>query len=192
MYIYLDIEKAKEGIALVLSVTDIRIKNYKEYFEEKAVEYISENIPPFISYDTETDTIRKATKEEMFKRKQLKLENNQFINMNGEIITYDIFTQKVVDNILVEKTRKDYIDNNIITIESEKNKARSKRKAVFYTLDKYDKAVLRNDIDESNEHKLLRDTFRKEWLDLPNSYIDISIPIESLFPVMPNFIKYFE
>ena len=62
---------------------------------------------------------------------------------------------------------------------------------VYIHLDLYDKAVLRGDIQESEEGKKARDEFRQVWLELPNNYSDLSIEIESLYPVLPAIIAYF-
>ena len=98
---------------------------------------------------------------------------------------------KIVDGNIVEKTREDYIQEGLITLETEKEKARMEREKVFTALDLYDKAVLRGDIQESAEGKRARDEFRQAWLDLPNSYTDLSTPIEELYPVLPAIIAYF-
>ena len=58
-------------------------------------------------------------------------------------------------------------------------------------MDLYDKAVLRGDIQESEEGKATRDTFRLAWLELPNNYTDLNTPIEELYPVLPAIIAYF-
>ncbi|MCF2673385.1 hypothetical protein [Fusobacterium varium] len=115
---------------------------------------------------------------------------NEFLK-DGKIISYDPYSQKVVDGAIVEKTREDYINEGLITLETEKEKARAERKKVFSALDLYDKAVLRGDIEESREEKLARDYFRKAWLELPNNYTDLSTPIEELYPIQPVIITYF-
>lgn len=91
----------------------------------------------------------------------------------------------------MEKTREDYIQEGLITLETEKEKARMEREKVFNALDLYDKAILRGDIQESVEGKKARDEFRQDWLDLPNSYTDLSTPIEELYPILPSIIAYF-
>jgi len=77
------------------------------------------------------------------------------------------------------------------TLEVEKKKARTHRLTAFQALDLYDKAVLRGDIQETEEEKIERDTFRQQWLAVPDNYTDIAIPIEQSYPIMPNFIEYF-
>ena len=89
-------------------------------------------------------------------------------------------------------TERDYgIATGSITLETEKEKARLKREKDFNALDLYDKAVLRSDVSEGTQEKQARDQFRADWLTVPNTYEDLTQPIESLYPTMPDFIKYF-
>ncbi|MGL5621298.1 DUF4376 domain-containing protein, partial [Cetobacterium sp.] len=152
MYIYLDREKAKEGITLVYGVFEERKEDYKEFYEQKALEYEGNNLPHFITYILEEDSIREATEEEKLERGQRQLAPNEILK-NGKIISYDIATQKIVNNEIIDKTREDYIVEGIITLESEKEKARMEREKQLRALDLYDKAVLRGDIKETEEMK---------------------------------------
>lgn len=190
MYIYLDREKAKEGITLVYGVFEERKKDYKEFYEQKALEYEGNNLPHFITYIVEEDSIREATEEEKLEKGQRQLAPNEILK-NGKIISYDITTQKIVNNEIIDKTREDYIVEGIITLESEKEKARMEREKQLRALDLYDKAVLRGDIKETEEMKKERDKFRKAWLEIPNNYDDINIPIEELYPMPIESIVYF-
>lgn len=190
MYIYLDKTKAKEGIALVCGVSDEKKENYVEYYEHKAIEYVGDNLPHFITYIEETNSIREATEEEKLKRNQRQLAPNEILK-NGKIISYDLTTQKIVNDEIVDKTREDYIKEEIITLDSEKEKARLEREKQFRALDLYDKAVLRGDIKETEEMKKDRDNFRKAWLEVPNNYNDLNIPIEELYPMPIDNIVYF-
>ncbi|MGL5596502.1 MAG: hypothetical protein ACRDDH_21445 [Cetobacterium sp.] len=190
MYIYLDREKAKEGITLVYGVFEERKEDYKEFYEQKALEYEGNNLPHFITYILEEDSIREATEEEKLERGQRQLAPNEILK-NGKIISYDITTQKIVNNEIIDKTREDYIVEGIITLESEKEKARMEREKQLRALDLYDKAVLRGDIKETEEMKKERDKFRKAWLEIPNNYDDINIPIEELYPMPIESIVYF-
>ena len=189
-YIYISREQAKEGVSCVFAVKDEPIKNMAEYFEGKACLFIGEDLPHFITYLPELDTIREATEEEKLERNQRKLAENELLK-DGKIISYDPYSQKVINNEIVEKTREDYIQEGLITLETEKEKARTEREKIFNALDLYDKAVLRGDIQESEEGKKARDEFRQVWLELPNNYSDLSIEIESLYPVLPAIIAYF-
>lgn len=189
-YIYISREQAKQGVSCVFKVSDEPVANMAEYFEGKACLYIGEDLPHFITYLPETDTIREATEEEKLARNQRSLSDNELL-IDGKIVSYDTYSQKVVDNEIVEKTREDYIEEGLITLETEKAKARAEREKVFTALDLYDKAVLRGDIQESPEGKEARDTFREAWLELPNTYTDLSIEIESLYPTLPAIIAYF-
>ncbi|MGL4308201.1 MAG: hypothetical protein ACRCRV_04855 [Cetobacterium sp.] len=190
MYIYLDREKAKEGITLVYGVFEERKEDYKEFYEQKALEYEGNNLPHFITYIVEEDSIREATEEEKLERGQRQLALNEILK-NGKIISYDITTQKIVNNEIIDKTREDYIVEGIITLESEKEKARMEREKQLRALDLYDKAVLRGDIKETEEMKKERDKFRKAWLEIPNNYDDINIPIEEFYPMPIESIVYF-
>lgn len=189
-YIYISREQAKKGVSCVFAVKDEPIKNMAEYFEGKACLYVGGDLPHFITYLPELDTIREATEEEKLQRNQRKLAENELLK-DGKIISYDPYSQKVIDGNIVEKTREDYIQEGLITLETEKEKARMEREKVFNALDLYDKAVLRGDIEESVEGKAARDSFREAWLELPNNYADLSTPIEELYPVLPAIIAYF-
>lgn len=189
-YIYISREQAKKGVSCVFKVADEPVRNMAEYFEGKACLYVGEDLPHFITYLPEADTIREATEEEKLARNQRSLSDNELL-IDGKIVNYDTYSQKVVDNEIVEKTREDYIEEGLITLETEKAKARAEREKVFTALDLYDKAVLRGDIEESTEGKKARDEFREVWLELPNTYTDLSIEIESLYPTLPAIIAYF-
>lgn len=191
MYMYLDKEKAKIGIACSYGDFHKKKENYEEYYKNKAIEYVGNSIPYFITYLENENTIREATEEEKLARNQRELASNEIINKNGKIVSYDVYSQKIIDNEIVEKTREDYISEGFITLESEKNKARSVRAEKLKTLDLYDKAVLRGDILETEEMKQERDEYRKSWLELPDKYIDLSVPIEELYPKQPIIIEYF-
>ena len=189
-YIYISREQAKKGVSCVFMVSDTPVQNMAEYFEGKACLYQGEDLPHFITYLPESDTIREATEEEKLARKQRSLAENELL-IDGKIASYDPYSQKVVDNEIVEKTREDYIEEGLITLETEKAKARAEREKIFTALDLYDKAVLRGDIQESEEEKAIRDTFRLAWLELPNNYTDLNTPIEELYPILPSIIAYF-
>lgn len=189
-YIYISREQAKQGVSCVFMVADKPVQNMAEYFEGKACLYVGEDLPHFITYLPEADTIREATEEEKLERNQRKLSENELL-IDGKITSYDPYSQKVIDGNIVEKTREDFIQEGLITLETEKEKARMEREKVFNALDLYDKAVLRGDIEESVEGKAARDSFREAWLELPNNYVDINTPIEELYPILPSIIAYF-
>lgn len=189
-YIYISREQAKKGVSCVFMVSDTPVQNMAEYFEGKACLYVGEDLPHFITYLPELDTIRETTEEEKLQRNQRSLSENELL-IDGKIVSYDTYSQKIVDGAIVEKTRNDYIQEGIITLETEKEKARMEREKVFNTLDLYDKAVLRGDIQENAEGKASRDKFRQAWLELPNNYVDINTPIEKFYPILPNIIAYF-
>ena len=119
------------------------------------------------------------------------MNDNEIINKNGIIESYNPYIQKIINNEILDKTREDYVAEGIITLDSEKEKARIEREKQLRALDLYDKAVLRGDIRETKEMKKERDTFRKSWLEIPNNYDDVNIPIEKLYPIPIESIVYF-
>jgi hypothetical protein len=189
-YIYLDIEKAKLGSALVYEVRDEAREDYETYFEGKALEFVGDDLPHFITYDEDTNTISESTEEEKYANGFRTLADNEVI-IDDVITSYDADTQHVLDGVITDKDRAYYILEGTITLETEKAKARTQRTSDFEALDLYDKAVLRGDVEENAEMKAERDIFRSAWLSLPNSYSDISVEIETLYPDMPEAIKYF-
>ena len=64
MYIYLDREEAKKGFSLVLGASETKIEDYKNHYQDRAIEYVGDDIPHYITYDEVTDTIREATEHE--------------------------------------------------------------------------------------------------------------------------------
>lgn len=176
-YIYLDREEAKKGVSLVFAVENNPIKDYQSYFEEKAIEFIGEDLPHYITYvkDGENEIVREATRLELCQR--------GIINLSPSEI--------VLDGNITAKNRSQLIKEGIITIETEKTKARFERKLYLQAIDLYDKSVLRGDTQETSEKKNIRDSFRRSWLDLPSQYNDVNVDIESLYPPVPDFINYF-
>lgn len=189
-YIYISKEEAKKGVTLVYAVTEEPIQNMDEYFEKKACLFIGQDLPHFITYLENENTVREATEEEKLERGQRQLSQNEILR-NGKIISYDMNTQKVVNDEIIDKIREDYISEGTITLDSEKEKARIEREKQLRALDLYDKAVLRGDIKETEEMKKERDEFRKSWLEIPNNYDDINIPIEEFYPMPIESILYF-
>lgn len=123
MYYYVDKIEAIKGNSLVLAIRSDKIKDYKKVLGENAVEYSGDSLPFFVTYDSKTDTIKESTELEKVKRGQLHLAENQII-IDNQIITYDKNYQKVVDNKVVNKSLKELIDENIITLEDAKHQKR--------------------------------------------------------------------
>lgn len=189
-YFYIDKEYADRFFkAKVIATFEQPLKNPAQYFNKEVYCHIGKDIPFYITI--EKDKIREATEFEKYQRKQRVLEENEYISDN-QILTYDT-TFEYIDHqgIKQTKTRKQLVDEKIITLESEKEKARAEREKGLQALDLYDKAVLRGDIVETPEGKISRDNYRTAWLELPNNYVDVMIPIETLYPVAPAAIKYF-
>ena len=189
-YFYIDKEYADQNFqSQIIAVFQKPLKNPAKYFNKEVYCHIGKDIPFYITI--EKDKIREATEFEKYQRKQRVLEENEYISDN-QILTYDT-TFEYIDHqgIKQTKTRKQLVDEKIITLESEKEKARAEREKGLQALDLYDKAVLRGDIVETPEGKISRDNYRTAWLELPNNYVDVMIPIETLYPVAPAAIKYF-
>ena len=121
MFYYIDKEEAKNGNSLILAVTNEQYDDYKKRFNDKAIEFQGENLPFYITYDEITNTIREATELEKIDRGQLKLDENQVI-INNKIVTYNKDFQKIISGKIVNKTLKELLETNILTIEEIKTK----------------------------------------------------------------------
>ena len=93
------------------------------------MEFIGEDIPHFITFLEEIDSIREATEEEKLARKQIELADNEVI-IDNVIHSYDKKYQKVVNNQILNKTAKELIAEGIITLEDVKNKKREELKKI--------------------------------------------------------------
>ena len=153
---------------------------------------LTEDLPNDLIYDEGTGFVRAMTDKELIDLTSKELKEGEYL-VGDKIENYDVIYEYIDKNgVKQTKTREQLIKEKVITLESEKGKARREREKVFEALDLYDKAVLRGDIIETEEGKKSRDEFRKAWLELPNNYVDITIPIEELYPEMPKIIEYFE
>ncbi len=190
MFIYLDKEKAKQGISLVLGVSDERVEKYKEYYGQNSVEFIGDDVPHYISYDDAHNTIREATKDERYKQGNLTLQNYEVI-IDGEIVEIDVDNEKVVNGILVEKTRQEKINSGYITIKSEMNFARGIRTGYLLALDKADKNYLMGRLRLTNDELLEHTIFYNNLLDITKNYTDLSVPIMDRMPKVPTKIKQY-
>ncbi len=190
-YIYLDREKAKSGIALVYKISETKVTEYEKYFEGKAVEFYGEDLPHFITYMEETDSIREATEEEKLDRGDRILNDGEVL-VDGKIVLYDNYSQKIVDDQIVDKTRQDYINEGTLTLDSEKEKARAQREKEYAA---YHKFV--NNIFMGIEEELTEDesasikVWHKAWKDVPNNYTNIHIAIENIYPKRSDRINYY-
>lgn len=153
---------------------------------------LTEDLPNDLIYDETTGFVRAMTDKELIDLTPKELAENEYL-VGDKIATYDTIYEYIDEHgIKQPKTREQLIKEKVITLETEKEKARREREKAFEALDLYDKAVLRGDIIESEEGKKARDEFRTAWLELPNNYTDITVPIEELYPETPKIIKYFE
>ena len=121
MFYYIDKEEAKNGNSLILAVTNEQYDDYKKRFNDKAIEFQGENLPFYITYDEVTNTVREATELEKIDRGQLTLYENQVI-INNKIVTYNKDYQKIISGKIVNKTLKELLETNILTIEEIKTK----------------------------------------------------------------------
>lgn len=116
MFYYINKEEAKNGNSLILAVTNEQYDDYKKRFNDKAIEFQGENLPFYITYDEIANTVREATELEKIDRGQLKLNENQVI-INNKIVTYNKDYQKIISGKIVNKTLKELLETNILTIE---------------------------------------------------------------------------
>ena len=121
MFYYIDKEEAKNGNSLILAVTNEQYNDYKKRFNNKAIEFQGENLPFYITYDEIANTVREATELEKIDRGQLKLDENQVV-INNKIVTYNKDFQKIISGKIVNKTLKELLETNILTIEEIKTK----------------------------------------------------------------------
>ena len=150
---------------------------------------LTEDLPNEIMSDG-VQFVREMTDKEKVEFKFRSLTDGEAI-IDDKIIQYNTIEEKIEDGKIVKKTRDEMIRDKHITLDTEAEKARAERNKVFRALDLYDKAVLRGDITETQEMKEARDKFRHNWLELPNKYSDITVPIEELYPEIPATIQYF-
>ena len=116
MFYYIDKEEAKKGNSLILAVTNEQYDDYKKRFNDKAIEFQGENLPFYITYDEITNTVREATELEKINRSQLTLYENQVI-INNKIVTYNKDYQKIISGKIINKTLKELLETNVLTIE---------------------------------------------------------------------------
>ncbi len=121
MFYYIDKEEAKNGNSLILAVTNEQYDDYKKRFNDKAIEFQGENLPFYITYDEIANTVREATELEKIDRGQLKLGDNQII-INNQIVNYNKDYQKIVSGKIIDKSLKELVETNILTIEEVKKK----------------------------------------------------------------------
>lgn len=90
-YIYLSKEEAKKGIALVYEVKDkaLNENEIKNKYGEKYCLYIGEDLPHYITYVEDGNTVREATEEEKLERGERGLYNGE-IYVNGRIEQVEI------------------------------------------------------------------------------------------------------
>ncbi|AVQ20719.1 hypothetical protein [Fusobacterium necrophorum] len=180
MYIYLDKQQAKKNTALVKWCYETRLENYNQ---EELVEYIANDIPHFITYVEETDSIREATEEEKLARKQIELADNEVI-IDNVIYNYDKKYQKVVNNQIVDKSLKELVEEGIITLDYAKNKKREelkiirKKKISSHLKVKFDKEyefqMRNNDVSNFLGFKSTLDTLKMLGVDKPEDISKLS------------------
>lgn len=97
---------------------------------------------------------------------------------------------KLVNGVIVPATEKDLFDWGMINIDDIRDRIRLERIEAFKTLLIYDVAVLRGDIQESKEEKMIRDNYKKAWLDFPERITEENVFLINV-PKTPEFIEYF-
>lgn len=78
-----------------------------------------------------------------------------------------------------------------INLETEKEKARAQREKEFTAYHKLISNFNAKVVDlpiEKMENIIL---WRAEWLNVPNAYTELNLPIEETYPVLPERIKYY-
>lgn len=189
-YIYLSKKAAKNGEACVFGIYDEKLENPSKIFSEESCVYVGDDLPHFITYDEKKDKVRAATELEMIERGHMELRDDQVI-LSGKILSYNKTTQKIEDNKIVDKTREDLIKDKIITLTTERNKARAYREILFEALDMLDIKVVRKRMTLTDEEEKEIEDWRNEWLDLPEKYTDINTPIEHVYPATPVKVAYY-
>lgn len=99
-----------------------------------------------------------------------------------------------LENKVLEKNienREIFIKNKLITIETEVEKARQRRKELFKVLDLLESKILNKRITLTKEEEVEIEKWYLEWLEVPNKYKNINIPIENIYPKLPLKIEYF-
>jgi hypothetical protein len=173
MKFYLHKENLKQGI----------LTTYAEP-NDKTIEYEAMCLPLFPILDKDGVTVREMTGKELVQFEKRVLRNNEVI-IGDDIISYNIDTQKVVDGVIVDKTRQEMIDDGFITLETELSKIRNERSKVFKAWDIY-KTNCSIGVHTFDDELL---TWYNEWLDLPANYTDITD--EPVYPVTPSEISYY-
>lgn len=88
-YIYISKESAKKGISLIYEVSDKKIENFENYFSERglldSVEYHGHNLPHFITYLEETNSVRESTYQEQHEKGHYSLLECEYIDLNNKI-----------------------------------------------------------------------------------------------------------
>lgn len=109
----------------------------------------------------------------------------------NEVYSKELFflDNKIIENI--PENRMYFIKNGLITLETEREKARQKRKKLFKILDLLEIKIINKRIELKEEEKISLENWYKTWLDLPNQYKDIDTPIENFYPSVPNCIEYY-
>lgn len=105
MFIYVDRNQAKLGVALVISISPTRVEDFETKYEGRAVEFNGEDLPHYITYEEATDSIREATIQERYDRGQYTPTSNQYVknNLIKEIPPMDKKYIKGVFDIETEK-----------------------------------------------------------------------------------------
>lgn len=87
-YFYIGKEQALRNESLVYSVSDYKIKDYKDIFGENCVEYIGDSLPHYLTIEKD-GVVREAKDIELYERGVYSLNSNEFIKDNKIYNAYD-------------------------------------------------------------------------------------------------------
>lgn len=199
MFIYLNKEEAKKGNSIIICASESKVENYNEAFENKAIEFIGENLPFYITYEESTNSIREATELEKVERGQLILEKNQTI-VNNRIVTYDKNYEKIENQKVIKKTTKELFEDGIITLYEVRNNKREELKKI--RIDKlYENIKIGDnefqvrqedldnfwDIDYMIKNNSIQLTDKRNWILADNTIKEFTYA--ELLEVLNKFIK---
>lgn len=98
---------------------------------------------------------------------------------------------KLENDVIVSADTQDMYNWGMITIDDIRDNIRVERVEAFKALLVYDVAVLNGDEEQSPEQRMIRNNFRKAWLDMPQRLNeDNMFSLKS--PIMPDFIAYYK
>lgn len=158
----------------------VMIKDISPYTEEMIKNiYKGDKTKLFQNYDPKIHIIDKEFNYPIF---------------DGGIIR-EMTDQEKINNGIIKQilipTREDQIKSGVITIETEKEKIRYKRKEEFRLLDILDSKIGAKRIRLTDQEEIEIVQWYNTWKDLPEQYVDVNVEPETLYPPRPEKINYF-